>query len=282
MIHADISPTNLLLTTSGEVRVADFGIARREGGGGHGIVEGKWAYMAPEQARGEPLTPRSDVFALGVVLYELLTGPASVRPPGHRRRARRRRAARGHAAARGQAGRRPRRSRRSACARSRTTRATRYARMQHLIDALVEERFANGWREGASELAALIRATDDGRPRSLGDDDSRALVTASLIRGAEGTPAHGIVTPASPIPALPAPALEATDAGQAPMRPSLAEFTAVVAGAAVPPPALPAHARTLRLALIVLVLASLIGAIAAIASQSAPEHERPTPAQPQR
>src|SRR6476660_3297121 len=73
IIHADISPSNLLLTTSGEVRVADFGIARREGLG-HGVVEGKWAYMAPEQARGEALSPRSDVFALGVVLYELLTG----------------------------------------------------------------------------------------------------------------------------------------------------------------------------------------------------------------
>src|SRR5690242_17827584 len=73
IIHADISPSNLLLTTSGEVRVADFGIARREGFG-HGVVEGKWAYMAPEQARGEALTPRSDVFALGVVLYELVTG----------------------------------------------------------------------------------------------------------------------------------------------------------------------------------------------------------------
>jgi serine/threonine-protein kinase len=73
IIHADITPSNLLLTTSGEVRVADFGIARREGGGA-GVVEGKWAYMAPEQARGEPLTPRCDVFALGVVLYELITG----------------------------------------------------------------------------------------------------------------------------------------------------------------------------------------------------------------
>ena len=51
----------------------DFGIARREGLG-HGVVEGKWAYMAPEQARGESLAPRSDVFALGVVMYELITG----------------------------------------------------------------------------------------------------------------------------------------------------------------------------------------------------------------
>ena len=63
VIHADISPSNILLTTSGEVRVADFGIARREGGAGAGVVEGKWAYMAPEQARGEALTPRSDVLA---------------------------------------------------------------------------------------------------------------------------------------------------------------------------------------------------------------------------
>src|SRR5690606_6935123 len=70
IVHADISPSNLLLTTSGEVRVADFGIARREGGS-TGRIEGKWAYMPPEQVRGEPLTARSDVFALGVVLYEL-------------------------------------------------------------------------------------------------------------------------------------------------------------------------------------------------------------------
>src|SRR5689334_6455838 len=62
VIHADISPSNILLTASGEVRVADFGIARREGGGALGVIEGKWAYMAPEQARGEPLTPRCDVF----------------------------------------------------------------------------------------------------------------------------------------------------------------------------------------------------------------------------
>src|SRR5262249_52621322 len=49
VIHADISPSNLLLTTSGEVRVVDFGIARPEGFAAC-MIEGKWAYMAPEQA----------------------------------------------------------------------------------------------------------------------------------------------------------------------------------------------------------------------------------------
>src|SRR6185503_11746393 len=96
IIHADISPSNLLLTTSGEVRVADFGIARREGLG-QGVVEGKWAYMAPEQARGESL-----------------------------------------------------------------------------IDALVEERFANGYREGAADLAQAIREvaprSDLGSPRTMHTD----------------------------------------------------------------------------------------------------------------
>src|SRR3979409_2493706 len=84
IIHADISPSNLLLTTSGEVRVADFGIARREGLG-QGVVEGKWAYMAPEQARGESLTPRSDVFALGGVLSALLNAHHPVLRAGTRR-----------------------------------------------------------------------------------------------------------------------------------------------------------------------------------------------------
>ncbi|MBZ0232430.1 MAG: serine/threonine protein kinase, partial [Deltaproteobacteria bacterium] len=72
IVHADVSPSNVLLTKAGEVKVADFGIARREGTAA--AVEGKWAYMPPEQARGEALTPRSDEFALGVVLYELITG----------------------------------------------------------------------------------------------------------------------------------------------------------------------------------------------------------------
>ncbi len=79
IVHRDISPQNVLLGYEGEVKVADFGIARAdEAGLGRGedpkVLRGKYAYMSPEQARGEPLDRRSDVFATGVVLYELLTG----------------------------------------------------------------------------------------------------------------------------------------------------------------------------------------------------------------
>lgn len=77
IIHRDIKPQNVLLTEKGEVRVADFGIARAAsvaGGSGTSLVLGTASYMSPEQAAGEALGPRSDLYSLGVVLYEMLTG----------------------------------------------------------------------------------------------------------------------------------------------------------------------------------------------------------------
>jgi serine/threonine protein kinase len=77
LVHRDVSPTNLLLSYEGEVKVTDFGIARwkmRQAVSLPGAVKGKLGYMAPEQARGEEVDLRADVFSLGVVLYESLTG----------------------------------------------------------------------------------------------------------------------------------------------------------------------------------------------------------------
>jgi len=257
VIHADISPSNLLLTTSGEVRVADFGIARREGGA-HGIVEGKWAYMAPEQARGEPLSPGSDVFALGVVLYELITGR---HPFGQRITASEREREPVRVIP-------PRVVRPSVppgldaiCMRALAhDPRERYARMQHLIDALVDERFSNQWREGAAELAHAIRECAapgpvlPPPPTSL-REPAVTLVTRSLI---ELTPARSLaeLTPAPQLAVGTSPARVLPDAELAP-RP-----------------------RARRWALAVLALAAMFGVTAAIALHAGSEpiaHAEPPP-----
>ncbi len=77
VIHRDVSPTNVMVTYGGEVKVIDFGVAKAAGSLSRtstGNIKGSRGYMSPEQARGAPLDPRSDVFSAGVVLHELLTG----------------------------------------------------------------------------------------------------------------------------------------------------------------------------------------------------------------
>ncbi|WP_336243763.1 serine/threonine protein kinase [Corallococcus exercitus] len=76
LIHRDVSPQNVLVGFNGGVKLIDFGVAKAQGKLSQtvvGTIKGKHAYMSPEQARGEPLDARSDVFGLGTVFYELLT-----------------------------------------------------------------------------------------------------------------------------------------------------------------------------------------------------------------
>jgi serine/threonine-protein kinase len=76
VVHRDVSPQNIIVTYDGQVKVVDFGIAKATNRGSQtlgGQIKGKISYMAPEQARGEPLDARADLFSLAVVLYELVT-----------------------------------------------------------------------------------------------------------------------------------------------------------------------------------------------------------------
>lgn len=82
VVHRDVSPGNILLSMAGAVKLTDFGIAKMTTQGADelqqetqaGVIKGKYGYMAPEQARGIALDPRADLFALGVVLYEVAVG----------------------------------------------------------------------------------------------------------------------------------------------------------------------------------------------------------------
>jgi serine/threonine-protein kinase len=75
LVHRDVSPSNVLVSRAGEVKLTDFGIAKRaEEVTGHGAVRGKFAYISPEQARNEHLDSRSDVFSVALIVWELVTG----------------------------------------------------------------------------------------------------------------------------------------------------------------------------------------------------------------
>ena len=76
IVHRDVSPPNILLSKNGEVKLVDFGLAKANTQleqTDQGVVKGKFSYLAPEAASGQPVDHRADVFAIGIILWELLT-----------------------------------------------------------------------------------------------------------------------------------------------------------------------------------------------------------------
>ena len=80
IIHRDVSPSNIIISEAGEVKVTDFGVARaaiegrnRDAGSKAGVLKGKLGYMSPEQVTGQAFDHRSDIFSLGIILYESIT-----------------------------------------------------------------------------------------------------------------------------------------------------------------------------------------------------------------
>ena len=76
VVHCDISPQNILISYAGEVKITDFGISRAafQSAGAHQVIRGKYAYMSPEQVEGRPLDAQSDLFSIGIVMWEMLAG----------------------------------------------------------------------------------------------------------------------------------------------------------------------------------------------------------------
>ncbi|HXY39263.1 MAG TPA: serine/threonine-protein kinase [Vicinamibacteria bacterium] len=87
IVHRDVNPQNILLSFEGEVKLVDFGIARAAtmaSATDSAVLRGKLLYMSPEQARGRAVDGRSDLFSLGLVLYELVTGSRAFQGGGER------------------------------------------------------------------------------------------------------------------------------------------------------------------------------------------------------
>src|SRR5882724_539594 len=192
IVHRDVSPQNVLLSWEGEVKVTDFGIAKaRDMLGGtdddpqNGQLQGKYPYMSPEQARGERVDARSDLFSLGTLLYEMVTGVNPFRASTTFETLRRVRAAEFP----------PLELIRSDTAKplaSLLDKAlalapdSRYSDAGRMYESLLAHLYASGDRFGANDLATFMRRfRGSTRPPTLRPD---AVAAESLVPPPDATP----------------------------------------------------------------------------------------------
>ena len=208
IVHRDVSPQNMIVTYEGGVKLLDFGIAKaanRMRRDAHGTLKGKVPYMSPEQCRGEPLDRRSDIFSLGIVLYELTLGQAAVPraratsrcskqivegtiPPPRRRRPELSARARSDRDARAREGARASATRRRASCRRSSRQLVRERRLHvspmraagvHGATVRPEDRgVARGAGAGQVARRASARRWADGRWRPRGRDAERRRPTS--------------------------------------------------------------------------------------------------------
>ena len=190
VVHRDVKPGNLLRSREGEVKLADFGIAKATEQSSItqvGSVLGTAAYLAPEQARGEEAGPSADLYALGVVTYQLISGRLPYEATSLTELALKQQqeaaADARHARGGGQPGARPTRSR----SRSRSTPATATRPRARCAAALHDG--ARGIPPGASVPADARRARHPGDERARGR--RRASAAAGADRAPRAVPAAG-------------------------------------------------------------------------------------------
>ena len=202
IVHRDVSPQNVLVSYEGEVKVTDFGIAKALGtlaaesddekprSDGRIQIRGKYAYLSPEQANGKPVDARSDIWALGVVLYEMLAGTNPFGAPTMFETLRRVRSAEAPPLELA----RPDVPREFAAIVKRALALEadeRYPDAARLHDDLLAFLYTSGERFGAHALSELLqkfregdgaRAAGAGEPSQLGDAIDSAGVEEGLVR----------------------------------------------------------------------------------------------------
>jgi hypothetical protein len=278
VIHRDVSPHNVLLSWEGAVKVADFGIAKSRAASNASasvMVKGKTGYMSPEQANGEPLDGRSDLFAVGVMLWEMLVGrslfsrattqeslaalffstippPQTVRPEVSADVAR------------------------VAMRLLQRDRSERYATAEDAIRDLLA--CSDAPRDGRAELVEILEARFAGRAGRTGEAARVAALAPPPAGWPGGTPAALLPT-LVPLPASSVPA-STTGASGAPaaLLPTIVPLPAIAAAPA-PAGAAPKARIAPRIALVFAAVVILAGAVTGAIATLAGGRDRPsTPA----